>query len=211
MQAFSMTESDAIRHSLARLAKAREALRRLEASTALDDVETSWSDLLLAGNAIFSKLEQGSKATGKATGWFGRVKKIRKDDQLLSYMHHARNAEEHSIEDVTKRMKAGQATLTFREPFDPEKLDGTKITINATSHPGHVLISSSNEELISTQMYDKPSIALVRVKDPRFNDHFDPPYDHLGTKLHDQSPLAIGRLFVDYLAALIEEARTFGV
>ena len=177
----------------------------------MDDVEISWSDLLLAGNGIFSKLEQGSKANGKATGWFGRVKKVRKDDQLLSYMHHARNAEEHSIEDVTKRMQAGQATLTFREPFDPEKLDGTKIAIDATSGPGHVLVSSSNEELISTKMYDKPAIALARVKDPRFSDHFDSPYEHLGTKLRDQSPLAIGRLFVDYLTTLIEEARRFGV
>jgi hypothetical protein len=98
-----MTDSDAIRHSLARLAKAREALQRLAAATTPDEAEVSWSDLLLAGNAIFSKLEQGSKVTGTAVGWFGRVKKTRKDDPLLSYMHHARNAEEHGIEDVTKR------------------------------------------------------------------------------------------------------------
>jgi hypothetical protein len=101
--------------------------------------------------------------------------------------------------------------MRFREPFDPKKLERLKINIDATSRPGHVLLSSSNEDVVSTQMFDRPSLSLLRVKDARFNDHFDPPYEHLGTKLRDQSPLAIGRLFVDYLAILIEEGRTFGI
>jgi hypothetical protein len=60
-------------------------------------------------------------------------------------------------------MKAGQATLTFREPFDPKKLQGLELRID-TDERGHVLVSSSNEEVVSSQMYDKPSLALVRVK-----------------------------------------------
>ena len=125
-------------------------------------------------------------------------------------MHHARNSEEHGIEDVTKRMKAGEATITIREPFDPSKLEGVQLKIGADSG-GHVRVSSSNEDVVSTRMYDKPSLALVRVKDPRFGDHFDPPYEHLGAKLHDQSPLTVGSFFVAYLAALIADARSFGL
>jgi hypothetical protein len=196
---------------MARLAKARDALSRLESAQGLNEAESAWSDVLLAGNAVYSKLEQGSKANGKATGWFGRVKKVRKDDPLLSYVHHARNSEEHAIDDITQRMKAGQATFTFREPYDPKKLEGVQIRIDATSRPGHVLVASSNEEVISTTMYDRPSLALVRVKDPRFNDHFDPPFEHLGNALSDRSPLAVGRLFVAYLTRLVEDAQTFGI
>lgn len=205
-----MTDSDAIRHSLARLSKAREALSRLEVAQTLDTADSAWSDLLLTGNAVFSKLEQGSKANGKAAGWFGRVKKLRKDDPLLSYMHHARNSEEHGIEDITRRMKAGQATLTIREPFDPKKLEGVQIRIG-TSRSGHVHVSSSNEDVITPKMYDQPEIALVRVADPRFNDYFDPPFEHLGQPLADQSPSTVGRLFVAYITQLIEDARAVGV
>jgi hypothetical protein len=210
-----MTESASIRHSIARLEKAQDALKRLDAASTLDEAESAWSDLLLSGNAIYSKLEQGSKVSGgRASGWFGRAKKVRKDDPLLSYMHHARNSEEHGIEDITKRMKAGEATVTIREPlnepFDATKLYGLKLTVDADSR-GHVRVSSSNEDLVSTRMYDKPSLALIRVLDPRYNDYFDPPYEHLGIKLADQSPLAVGGLFVAYLARLIDEARSFGV
>jgi hypothetical protein len=209
-----MTESPAIRQSIGRLEKARDALKRLETANTLDEAESAWIDLLLSGNAVYSKLEQGSKLSGSASGWFGRAKKVRKDDPLLSYMHHARNSEEHGIEDITKRMKAGEATITFREPlnepFDATKLYGLKLTVDADSR-GHVRVSSSNEDLASTQMYDKPSLALVQVKDPRFKDHFNPPYEHLGAKLADQSLLTIGSLFVAYLAGLIDEARSFGI
>jgi hypothetical protein len=205
-----MTDSPAIRHSLARLEKTREALERLESAKTLDETESAWSDLLLSGNGIYSKLEQGSKAIGRAAGWFGRAKKARKDDPLLSYMHHARNSEEHAIEDITARMKAGQASITIREPFDPKKLEGVQIHIGTDSR-GHVRVSSSNEDVMATTTYDRPALALVRVKDPRYNDYFDPPYEHFGVKLPDQSPLTIGRLFVDYLVKLIDDARSFGI
>jgi hypothetical protein len=206
-----MADSNAIRHSLDRLEKARDALGRIERSKTLDEVASAWSDLLINGNAIYSKLEQGSKAaSGRASGWFGRAKKVRKDDPLLSYVHHARNSEEHGIEDVTTRMKAGQATLTFREPFDPKKLDGLELRID-TDERGHVLVSSSDEEVVSSQMYDKPSLVLVRVKDDRYSDYFDPPFEHLGKALPDQSPSTVGRLFIAHLTGLIEEAKIFGI
>jgi hypothetical protein len=185
-KSFAMTETPAIRQSFARLEKARTALKHLEAAKSFDERESAWSDLLIAGNGIYSKLEQGSKVSGKATGWFGRAKKARKEDPLLSYMHHARNSEEHGIEDVTARMKAGQATITIREPFDPSKLHGIQLHIG-TDSLGHVRISSSNEDVISTKMYDKPSLSLVRVKDLRFSDYFDPPYEHLGADVPLQS------------------------
>ena len=77
-------------------------------------------------------------------------------------MHHARNSEEHSIEDVTARMKAGQATLTFREPFDPKKLEGLELRID-TDKRGHVLVSSSNEDVVSGRMYREPSLGTQRL------------------------------------------------
>jgi hypothetical protein len=207
---FAMTESSTIRHCAARLAKVRDALSRLESAKTLDDAESAWSDLLIAGNGIYSKLEQGSKLSGKASAWFGRAKKARKDDSLLSYMHHARNSEEHGIEDITQRVKAGTASVTLREPYDPQKLEGLQLHIG-TDKRGHVRVSSSNEDVISTKMYDTPSLILVRVKDPRFKEHFDPPYEHLSAPIADQSPLAIGKLFIAHLERLVDEAMSFGI
>lgn len=205
-----MTNSPAIRHAVARLEKANEALKRLESARTLDEADSAWLDLLLAGNGVYSKLEQGSKCNGKATAWFGRAKKARKDDPLLSYMHHARNSDEHGIEDITKRVKAGDATITIREPFDPSKMEGVQIFVG-TDNFGRVHVTSSNEEVVSTRMFNKPSLTLVSVKDQRFNDSFNVPCQHLGANIADQSPTAIGKLFLSYLSNLINDARTFGV
>jgi hypothetical protein len=203
-----MTESNAIRHSRARLENACEALQRLDEAQTLDAAERAWSALLLAGNAIYSKLEQGSKVNGQATAWFGRAKHKRKYDPLLCYMHHARNAEEHTIEDVTNRRKAGEASFTFREPFDPKKLEGLQLRVDLDKR-GQVLVSSSDEDVVSTEMYDKPSLVLVRVKDSGV--YFDPPYEHLGIGLPSRSPSTIGSLFVVFLTTLIDEAKTLGI
>jgi len=80
-----MTDSIPIRHCLLRLEKAKVALNRLENVTVRSQVESAWSDLLLAASGIYSKLEQASKASNKTKTWFGKIKKERKDDPLLSY------------------------------------------------------------------------------------------------------------------------------
>ena len=209
-----MSESAAIRQSRARLAKARDALARLEASTSYEDSESAWSDFLISTNGVYSKLEQGSKSTGRGTAWFGRVKNVRKSDWLLSYMHHARNSEEHGLEDVTKRMAKGQATITIREnpgePFDPLKLVGLNLFVG-TDSSGNAVVKSSDETLVTTSMYDNDAIALAQVRDTRFNDCFNPPYRHKGVELTDVTPRAIGRLFVEYLAELIDDALKTGL
>jgi hypothetical protein len=54
------------------LTRAKAALEAMEGSEKLEDIESAWSDFLTAANRIFSKLEQGAKATEKSMGWFGQ-------------------------------------------------------------------------------------------------------------------------------------------
>lgn len=159
---------------------------------------------------MYSKLEQGSKCNGKAAAWFGRAKKARKDDQLLSYMHHARNSEEHGIEDITKRMERGQSTVTVREPMTLKPGDTVGFNVRLDAF-GRVKIDAHNPKDLIVKNYDTPDIALVTVKDPRFSDVFHPPCFHKDNKLDDQSPAKIGELFIEYLELLINNARLAGV
>jgi hypothetical protein len=66
-------------------------------------IETLWENFLIAANGIYSKLERGAKTNGKSKAWYGRKKHERKNDPLLSYLHHARNAAEHGIQRITSR------------------------------------------------------------------------------------------------------------
>jgi hypothetical protein len=204
-----MSDSTAIQLCLKKLEKAQSALQRLEHAKNLKETEAAWSDLLMAAASIYSKLEQASKLTGKTTAWYGRVKHERKTDTLLSYIHHARNADEHGLEDITK-VASRQAVLRFHEPFDPDKLEGVQLHIG-TDSTGAPDIRVSDGAPISVEHYKQPTVILVEVKDHRYNDSFEPPSTHLGKQLDDTLPLAIGRLAVIYLVGLIDDARRNGI
>jgi hypothetical protein len=47
-------------------------------------------------------------------GGYGRAKHERRNDPLLSYIHHARNADEHGIKDIT-RVAKGEGKIRFHE------------------------------------------------------------------------------------------------
>jgi hypothetical protein len=166
--------------------------------------------LLLAAAGVYSKLEQASKSSGKAAAWFGRVKHERRADPLLSYIHHARNSDEHGIEDITQKMPKGSATFTIREPYDPKKLDGKSFTLG-TDTKGNVRFTNYDPDIFEIHHFDKPTLLLIPVKDDRYGDLFNPPTEHLGRKLEDKTPIGIATRVLPYLERLITEARAMGL
>jgi hypothetical protein len=78
------------------------ALLNGEALATEANVTAAWIDFLYAFNGVYQKLQKGSLLNGKSKAWFGRIKHMRDSDELLSYLHQARNAEEHGLEAITK-------------------------------------------------------------------------------------------------------------
>ena len=84
--------------------KARDRLRAAESAfeqmratkIGSPDFEHAWYAFLVAQNSFYGALEQGAKS-GRSKGWFDSKKHERKTDPLLNYLHHARNADEHSL------------------------------------------------------------------------------------------------------------------
>jgi hypothetical protein len=203
-------DSPALQKCLERFENAKAALQRLESSLDLKETASAWSDLIMAACSLFSKLQQAAKtAGGGAKSWFDRVKNERDTDTLLSYIHHARNADYHGLEDIT-RIANRQATMRIQEPFDPKKLDGVKVTIGMDS-TGAPEIRVSDGAPISVEHYKQPTVVLVEIKDKRNKISYPTPSTHLGKQLEDTRPLAVGRLTVSYLASVMDEARRNGV
>jgi hypothetical protein len=191
-------DSTAVEQAKTRLNKAEKALEALKTATNFAEAEEAWTDFLLAAATIYSKLEQGSKSSGKSSGWFARKKKERKDDPLLRYLHHARNSDEHGIESVVSRLQQGSQifgkNLKFgeREPVKIQKLDET------TRQPIGEAVDG---------FYAAATIRLVRVHDRRYNDFFDPPPTHLRKPdQYYEEPHDVGVVGLGYLKGLISEA-----
>lgn len=185
----------ALRHAKARLVKATEAVAALQVADTFDAVEAAWTDFLISAATIYSKLEQGAKINGKSNAWFGRVKKVRKDDQLLSYMHHARNSDEHGIQDTSHRKAVGA------EWVYP---DGQKTVVRFES-PDVILTEHKEDGKIPMNRIIRYT-DVVRVHDNRYNDLFDPPTAHLGEPLGTLNPVDLARIALPYLQSLVGEA-----
>lgn len=194
-------KSKAIDQARARLEKCNEAISKMESSASFEQFEAAWSDFLLAAAGVYSKLEQGAKGVGSSEGWFGRKKNVRKNDELLRYIHHARNADEHGLDQTTEK-RDGSTTLASN--------DGA-ITANVEkdAHGNNVIrIASVTQwgpkapEVITVPAHP----VLVAARDSKHGDVFQPPTEHLGAKLQDASPLNVARTTVAYLTTLISEA-----
>lgn len=187
-------QKDAVIQAESRLKRARDAVALLEKNSSYDAVDASWTDFLQAASGVYSKLEQDAKANGKNNAWYGRKKCVRKQDELLRYIHHARNAEEHGIKYITYR-KPNTASIGNGEYlFTPSTRDGHGIwTVKPLNGAPPAIITA-------------PCVKLITVHDPRFGDSFDPPTQHLGSPVEDQSPLNVARLGLEYLESLVAEA-----
>jgi hypothetical protein len=192
--------ADALNQAKSRLIRAEKALAAIGAAKAIEDAEAAWTDFLLAAATIYSKLEQGAKGSGKCQGWFGRKKKERKDDPLLRYLHFARNSDEHGIERVVAQSPSNLhrgRPLSFNERI-PVKLQ-----------PLDPVTNQFTGEWIDGVMAG-PTIRPIRAHDRRFNDHCDPPTEHLGHPINFGGNFCyeIGALALIYLRSLLQEAES---
>lgn len=84
------------------------AVRRLTTAPSLDVADEAWVDFLSHANRVYTKLRAASHGQGVDWMWWKRQMDERRDDQLLSYIHHARNCDTHRLEPMTEHIDAGE-------------------------------------------------------------------------------------------------------
>lgn len=198
LQKITEMDASALEQAKERLRRGERAIADLRAATNFEDAESAWTDFLQSVSAVYAKLEQGSKLSGKSGGWYGRKKKERKSDPLLSYLHAARNSNEHGIIRVVKRFEdtgpifGRQPKFGERVPITFQSVD--PVTGELTGDP-------------FSGFYSGSTIKLVRVNNTRFNHVCDPPQTHLGVSVpFFEEPLDVGELALSYLRAMLAEA-----
>jgi hypothetical protein len=166
-----------------RLASARARLVELESSKDYNAARRCWYDFLLPSNAVFSVLEQGAKGQNKSAPWFGSKRRERRDDPLLRYVHHARNADEHNVPSVTELDRQKVVMVEDGKPIaEIRDVVGNKGTFYSLSADPSPNLTKINE------MRVYPDRAkLIRVYDSGV--WYDPPSEHLGLQIEDNGPM----------------------
>jgi hypothetical protein len=177
------------------LNKAKAALERVRVSRNFEQFSDAWVDFLAALNSVHSKLEAASEGNPKSYQWMSKKIHIRRKDPLLLYLHQARNAEEHGIEDVAEDAGIGVSVL------------GTGYIKSMVIVGGKVVSADFGHGPIP-KIIERPKggARLVSVRNSKYGDVFDPPTEHLGKPLQARSVTELGQIAIDYHAALIDDA-----
>ncbi|WP_294333326.1 hypothetical protein [uncultured Sphingomonas sp.] len=194
----------AVVHAQRKLENAERALHNLRNAEDFSEIEREWSAFLMALGTIYTKLEQGSKLNNVSRGWFDQVKRERREDKLLQYLHQARNAEEHGIEDITSRN-----ARILRQPLKLPNGKTAELRISLPAGPEDLQLSEDGNE---TKLFDglqriSSTVALVPVKN--HGTIFSVPDEHLGKPFAPVDPLAVAEAGYDYAALLVSTAKAF--
>ncbi|MEQ6916558.1 hypothetical protein [Halomonas aquatica] len=108
------------------LDRAKEQIEAMENSESLDDLEHHWALFLHFIERVWNKSQAHFKHLPAWEGWKGQYENMRRRDSLVSYLRHARNADQHSIEEITGRLP-GATTIrnSSGEPITIKKLNVT--------------------------------------------------------------------------------------
>lgn len=186
------------------LDQAKEAAAKLTLDNGFKPYEQAWSDFLSQASRFYSKLEQGSKGCGKTEGWFGRKKHERRKDQLLSYIHHARDSDEHGIDHIT-RQRADGRSIKFPEATEVTTRMWMKRNADGTLDVRDVSVVTPDGKFEREELVN-PRVELVTVHDRRYGDSFDPPIMHLDRPIVDKSPSHLAEMAIRYFEGMLDEA-----
>jgi hypothetical protein len=174
--------------------RAAQSMDELAASNNFAEVERHWAAFLVSAGRVFTKLQQGAKASGKSKAWFGRKLHERRTDPLLLYLWHSRNADEHGIQAVTQQHPG---IIKSVEPT-PAELQEFHCKMQDQPHPYGALAML---EIVN------PHVMLVDIIDHGVR--YCPPHAHGGSAISNPHPNNVGLLALSYLDSMINEAREY--
>jgi hypothetical protein len=188
--------SNAISKSKERQARAVSSALACSASGITIVFKTQWSEFLVSHNGVFSVFEQGAKGHRKTAPWFGRIKHARRKDEMLHYLHMARNADEHGLDCVVQ--------VTARRTV--RAIDGSMMRIERLPDDQYGPVFDVRGQAPLTMTNTPPWWIVAKVRDTKHGDEFEPPKRHLNADIPDPSPVNIARLANTYTQKLIDEA-----
>lgn len=170
------------------LRAARNALEAMRHAQTASDYLDGWGNFVDRLERAWTKAERECQAfKNQFNPWQGKFTKLRKDDELLRYLCHARNAGQHTIELVaglavsfTLQLQDGKGQIVFNEE-----------TGQITFHGLTVLEQC------------QPRFTLLTFKDRGVT--YEPPTEHLGVK-QEFDPLRAAELGLAFYEDFVQQA-----
>jgi hypothetical protein len=190
--------ADPLKQPRAELAVAARAIEDMRAAASMDEFESQWRIYLNAIEKIWLKVEGCCQPMRNAfQPWQGQYHALRKKDMLLRYIKQARDADNHSIQDITA-VQAGSRSFRFVNP------QGGYIK-RLEVRRGEVVHYEGDPMIVEDR---PPHPVAVKVKN--HGEWFNPPSTHLDQPVPNHHPLLLAELAYKFYSGYVDEvARKF--
>ena len=187
-----MTEN-LLRHPKLELASAKKAITSMHCAQSFDEFEAEWRTYLNCIEKLWQKVERCCQhVRGTFEPWQGKYHRLRKKDMLLRYLKQARDADNHSIQDVTK-IQPGSRAYRFVNP--------TGGYIKSMEIRNGQVVHYEGDPMV---VEDKPP-QPVAVPVKNNGEWFNPPTSHQEQPITSQHPIILAELGLKFYSEYINE------
>ena len=175
---------------------AKKCLQSMESSHDLDEMEQLWRDCINHIEKSHTKLLSATNPVkGKFSSFFSKKITQKKNDELLRYVNQARNTDNHSIADLSRKVPPSTRYSS---------LPGAK-----SHYIKHMVIGSYGqiEHYEGDPMLVKfhpASIEVISVTNSGVM--YSPPNTHLGVPVASKSPIVLARKAISFFEDWIEDS-----
>lgn len=188
--------NDPLKHPRAELAAASRAIVAMQNAKTMDEFESDWRGFLNCLEKIWQKVERSCQPMRNTfEPWQGTYHGLRKKDMLLRYLKQARDADNHSIQDVAK-IQPGSMGYKFINP------NGGYIKHMEIKN-GQVVHYEGDPMIVEET---PPHPVAIAVKNN--GEWFNPPTSHLGQAIPNHHPVTLAELGLKFYAAYIDEVES---
>ncbi|NMY45301.1 hypothetical protein [Pseudomonas sp. WS 5027] len=184
---------DPLRHAKSNLIAAEQAYVAMSQSTTFEEYESEWRDFLTHLEKVWIKTERACvHLQPKFQPWQGKYLALRRKDMLLRYLKAARDADNHSIQDLAI-IKDGSTSVNFA------KDEGVRSCV-ITFKDGEMVIESDDPLVITNT---PPHPAALPVKN--HGDWYNPPTSHIGQMLTNRHPTEFALLGLNFYKNFVND------
>lgn len=180
------------------LARARVAAQKMATAVSLDEYEENWKEFLRRIERCWNKAHAHYGKSPKWNGWNGPIDKLRRTDQLLSYLVNARGAEEHTVNEITTRHPGG---------IGINPAEGDSLYIERLEMSGGTLSINSPQKL--NIAFTQARMGLVPVTNRGRT--YATPTSHLGQSVDPHDVRTVANMALDFYEQALRDAEAFFV
>ncbi len=194
-EAMSAEEKEPLYHAKRELIAAEKSIKRMTKSKTIEDLEDEWKNYLNSVEKCWVKAERACQhIRNKFQPWQGEFANERKKDPLLKYIKHARNSDQHTIQEGMQKKYASSSMYIEGGP-------GITHIERLEIRNGRLVEYRGNKPLIIENLPNR--VELLRVKDG--SKWYNPPKTHKQVKLPWPAPVDVAVLGLEYYRNFIKQ------